>query len=206
MTRPPALAQWLIARLIPSHRQEDLLGDLDECFRTHAATDPARARRRYWGDALRLAPFLAASRIAQVVDASTTKTLAWLLTCVASLALWEMTFVRATAWPITAKLLALGDLPGRLTFFTVYGGITAFGIAAVLGGIRRLSTERSRSRAWWAMVGACLSLPSLFHAVRPQPLDSVWMRLAVLLALWGAIALMARPHGPRQSVCLARDR
>lgn len=206
MSRPPALAVWLIARLAPERRREDLLGDLEECFRTWAATHLARARRRYWCDALRLFPMLAAWRIEQVASAGTSIALGWLLLCVPSLLVWELTLVRSTAWPITAQLLAVAELPGRLTFFLVYGGITALGMAVAIGGTHQLSKGRSRSRSWWGMVGCCLSLPSLYFATHPQPLDSVWMRLAVLLGIWSAIALMARSPSPRPLLRFPRDR
>ncbi|MEO0424154.1 MAG: permease prefix domain 2-containing transporter [Pseudomonadota bacterium] len=203
MSRPPVLAWWLVERLAPASRREDLLGDLEECFHACAASQSSRARWRYWGDVLRLAPFLAGLRIEQVGGV---RALGWLLLCVPTLLLWEMTLVRATAWPITAQLLALGELPGRLTFFLVYGVITGLGIVVVLGGAHQLAKGRAHSRAWWWMVGSALSLPSLFFAVHPQPLDSVWMRLSVLLALWCAIALMARSPSPQRLLRLPGDR
>ncbi|MEM9388758.1 MAG: permease prefix domain 2-containing transporter [Pseudomonadota bacterium] len=203
MSRPPALARWLVERFAPTSRREDLLGDLEECFRARAATQSIRARWHYWGDVLRLAPFLAALRIEQVGGV---RTLGWLLLSVPALLLWEMALVRSTAWPITAQLLAWGELPGRLTFFFVYGAITALGIVVVLGAAHQLAKGRSRSRRWWWTVGSALSLPSLFYAVHPLPLDSVWMRLAVLLGLWCAIALIARSPNTPHLLRLPRDR
>jgi predicted permease len=52
--RPPAVASWLIARAVAEHRQEELLGDLEELFQAHALDrGRAAAQRWYWRQAAR---------------------------------------------------------------------------------------------------------------------------------------------------------
>jgi predicted permease len=47
--RPPRLAAWLLMRVAPRRRREDIAGDLHELFGDRAARDGAgRARRWYW--------------------------------------------------------------------------------------------------------------------------------------------------------------
>jgi putative ABC transport system permease protein len=54
--RPPAVARWLAARLIPPAEREFVIGDMDELFQRNAATlSPSRARALYWRQALGLA-------------------------------------------------------------------------------------------------------------------------------------------------------
>ena len=52
---PPALATWLLSRLLPRSEREAFLGDLEESFRTEIvpARGPGAARRWYWSQALR---------------------------------------------------------------------------------------------------------------------------------------------------------
>ncbi|MFI5311295.1 MAG: ADOP family duplicated permease [Gemmatimonadales bacterium] len=53
--RPPALAVWLLERLLSAHVRESYLGDLEETFRTSVlpARGLAAARRWYWRETLR---------------------------------------------------------------------------------------------------------------------------------------------------------
>jgi len=50
--RPPALARWLVDRLLPGGVREAFAGDLLERFEREAARDPRGARRTYWKDVL----------------------------------------------------------------------------------------------------------------------------------------------------------
>ncbi len=55
--RLPRLPTWLLNRLTPRNRREILLGDFEEGYREMAAfVGAARARRWYWGQALRSLP------------------------------------------------------------------------------------------------------------------------------------------------------
>ena len=56
MTRPPALAERLLARTLHPDEREELLGDLQEQFDRRVVADGAvRARRWYWRQAIGLA-------------------------------------------------------------------------------------------------------------------------------------------------------
>jgi hypothetical protein len=51
---PPALAEWLVALIVPRRRADAVLGDLEERFQRDAASRGLRrARLRYWAEALR---------------------------------------------------------------------------------------------------------------------------------------------------------
>ncbi len=60
---PPAIAVWILSRLLPESGRDAFLGDLEESFHTEVV--PARgvsaARRWYWAQTLRAPLFLAAS-------------------------------------------------------------------------------------------------------------------------------------------------
>jgi putative ABC transport system permease protein len=68
--RPPQLARWLLARLLPHDEREFVIGDLDETFAARAAAgkDLRTIRRWYWRDAFAaLAALLAHKPRARVV-------------------------------------------------------------------------------------------------------------------------------------------
>ncbi len=48
--RPPALARWVLRKLLPTGVRDAFIGDLDERFEAEASADPRAARRRYWAD------------------------------------------------------------------------------------------------------------------------------------------------------------
>ena len=55
--RLPRFPTWLLSGLTPGHRREILLGDFEEGYREMVAfVGTARARRWYWGQALRSLP------------------------------------------------------------------------------------------------------------------------------------------------------
>lgn len=61
--RPPALASWLLSRVVAQPRQEELLGDLEELHQVHTLSrGPAFANRWYWRQAMRAAADAVANR------------------------------------------------------------------------------------------------------------------------------------------------
>jgi hypothetical protein len=61
---PPALAVWILSRVLPESERDAFLGDLEESF--HSEIEPARgaaaARRWYWSQTLRAPVSIAAPR------------------------------------------------------------------------------------------------------------------------------------------------
>ena len=45
--RPPLLASWLIARVVPERRREEVLGDFEELYQIRH-TERGRAEARWW--------------------------------------------------------------------------------------------------------------------------------------------------------------
>ena len=71
--RPPALAVWLLERLLPADFREALLGDLEESFRAPSlqARGASAARRWYWRETLRAPLSLRSSAHAVRVNPTT---------------------------------------------------------------------------------------------------------------------------------------
>jgi hypothetical protein len=58
--RPPGVAEWFVALIVPMRRSDGVLGDLEERFHRHVETRGLRrARWLYWAEALQsIAPIL----------------------------------------------------------------------------------------------------------------------------------------------------
>lgn len=68
---PPAIAAWILSRLLPESERDAFLGDLEESFRTEIlpARGASAARRWYWAQTLR-APLLTGARPTRTAPSS----------------------------------------------------------------------------------------------------------------------------------------
>ena len=124
---PPRAARWLVEHVVPSDMRDDVAGDLAELFhRDRASLGDARARRRYWRNALSCSTRFGVERCRTVLreGAPLMKTI-WRqrMTPVSALASWRI--------DLTLALRMLIRHPG-LSSIAVLGITVAIAIAATM--------------------------------------------------------------------------
>lgn len=141
--RPPALAEWLLARLTSPHVRSALLGDLAEEFAQRSNQSPKRARGWYWHQLIRSFPHLIISR-ARATDAlARCLSLSIMTAVIVFLVAWDLMISRPSAYWVAMQEQPPTLLIVRIIYFAVQT------LGALLGGAVIALTLFNPQRPFW---------------------------------------------------------
>lgn len=184
---PPRTAERLLEALGAEPEFRDaLLGDLAEDFATRAAEDGERAaRRRYWREALRVAPYLLHSwaRRLRARDAARLAGLVGATSCLVGVSLWGMlagveTVVERMAGPTTFPWH--DPQPGTLALGVMLLGYVA--VAAAGGWMASRREDRAPAAAALAF-GIAWAILALVVPVPGRAALPTWYLLGLVVAV-----------------------
>lgn len=117
---PPALAVWLITRLAPTNTRQAILGDMHEIFTRKARQNLRAARRWYWLESMKTAPFLIWTHVNIAAFRSMILVLALTAVAMCITYIWDIFAARKAAqWAATHS--PSGDLIyARSLYFLVF--------------------------------------------------------------------------------------